>query len=42
MEIRAMNQIDQMMAEAQASADQLMPLMNRADHLTDLSMAKGC
>lgn len=37
-----MNDVDQMMSEAQASSRDLMPLMNRADHLSDLSMAKGC
>ncbi|KQY84746.1 hypothetical protein ASD25_06885 [Brevundimonas sp. Root1423] len=37
-----MNDMDQMMTDAQASGRDLMPLMNRADHLTDLSMAKGC
>ena len=39
---RRMDAIDQMMADAEASAELMMPLMNRADHLTDLSMAKGC
>lgn len=37
-----MNEVDQMMSEAQASSRDLMPLMSRADHLSDLSMAKGC
>jgi len=37
-----MNDVDQMMSEAQASSRDLMPLMSRADHLSDLSMAKGC
>jgi|GEM_PF-1946469 len=39
---KMMGDIDDMMTDIQASTDQLMPLMNRADHLTDLSMAKGC
>ncbi|RZJ18052.1 MAG: hypothetical protein EON91_06880 [Brevundimonas sp.] len=37
-----MSDIDDMMLDVQARTDQLMPVMNRADHLTDLSMAKGC
>lgn len=39
---KMMTDIDDMMADMQAGTDQMMPLMNRADHLTDLSMAKGC
>jgi len=37
-----MNDVDQMMTDAQESSRDLMPLMSRADHLTDLSMSKGC
>lgn len=34
--------MDDMIADTQAATETLMPLMNRADHLTDLSIAKGC
>jgi hypothetical protein len=37
-----MNDMDDMMGDIEASTRDLMPLMNRADHLTDLSMSKGC
>lgn len=39
---RRMNQMETMMAEAQADAERMMPIMNRADHLTDLAMDRGC
>lgn len=34
--------MDDMIGDVEASTSQLMPLMNRADHLTDLSIAKRC
>lgn len=37
-----MSAMDDMMADVQAGTSQMMPLMNRADHLTDLSIAKRC
>lgn len=41
-EQQRMSAMDDMMADVEASTGQLMPLMSRADHLTDLSIAKRC